>query len=500
MRQYTTAFVFGIFFVIAGLTSIIPFKLAEQAPPGIFQGAGLVVFMEILVLLVLCVLPVAWRCSQVGIKAFTEPLCLMSAAMILYYVVRGFVLLSRAYIDSYNRLLYVNPASHKDLAIAIGYALAGFCAFHIGYRFWNPPRLRESQVASRRGWSAARLNRVALVCIAIACFSTLMGIRAAGGIGGVLSNFGRLREVTAGYGYALLGTAYWVIMFAFLLRDRLQRHKNILIPLALLGIANIWDAFQGNRNGVLAAWITGIVLYLQYLSGRKSVRSAVILVCVMAAGLAFALPMARAREYTKTVSGAIQVARDYWTRDFQNIALMASEEFCALDSFSIILAIGPSEFPFRYGGTFLDGILFVIPRSVWPDKPRSFSFALGQYVHGVDTDIPPGFIGELYINFHVAGVVLGMYLLGLLLRKAHQLMLSDDSIGITVYSVLIPYIIAFMGRSFIGGGTLVLIPLGLLLPVVWYLRRKSAPDPELLGASARIPEFAPGSHLGWQPQ
>jgi hypothetical protein len=283
-------------------------------------------------------------------------------------------------------------------------------------------------------------------------------------------------------------------------------------------MSNICDAFMGNRSGMLATWMTGFLLYVFSSRGQKVVRSAVLFAGVLTAVIGFALPMAHVRQSfcfasvpivpasvatattpsrklvpsgdptkadpsvgnrtnaaasapKKSMKDVVQENRSYWTTAGGNVVLGVLREFVALDSFSTIIAVGPREFPFRYGGTYLDSVLFVIPRAIWPAKPRSFGLAVGRYLFAVETDIPPGYIGELYINFHVAGIVVGMYLLGLLLRKAHQWTINGDPVALTVYSVVAPYLIFFMGRSFIGAGTLALIPCVLMLPVIYFLRR-----------------------------
>jgi hypothetical protein len=151
------------------------------------------------------------------------------------------------------------------------------------------------------------------------------------------------------------------------------------------------------------------------------------------------------------------------------------KDFVALDSFAAILDSGPRVFQFRNGRTYLDGILFIVPRRFWPEKPGSFSVAVGRYLLGTDNDLPPGFIGELYINFRIAGVLVGSYVLGIFLRWAHRWTLSGDPAAVPVYAVLAPYLFMFMGRNFLGGGTLMLIPLGLMIPLVYYLRRPAPP-------------------------
>ena len=107
---------------------------------------------------------------------------------------------------------------------------------------------------------------------------------------------------------------------------------------------------------------------------------------------------------------------------------------------------------------------------------------MGNYLQGQQTDIPPGYIGEAYVNFHVLGIVTAMFLMGLLLRKTNELLSTGNPSAVLVYSVLAPFLLIFMGRSFIGGGTMVMINAGLLLPVIYLLRRQ----PEV-----KAPEWAP---------
>ena len=502
--------------------------------------------LEILLILVLAVVPVAWRCAVAGIRAVTEPVSLMSIAFIFYYVLRGIMILVRHSIVRPDLILQQFRATDLELAIALAYALAGFCLFHVGYRFWKPP---TSIRVTKTAWDKHSLNRAALVGICLAGASTLVLFRVSGGISGVLNQFGCLRMVTVGYGYAFLGLAYWNVLFGFLLWDRLQRGASILLPLGVLVISCFCDAAFGNRTGVMATWATGFMLYVYAVGRQQAWRSAGLLVGLAAAAAGFAVPMAFVRQAgcvalvtgvrppvlttsnvkmppqaatkassntegsppdpnagggatqtgeksdTKTGPTAITKALASVSARIKSLvtrvsaatqslsakvravapkpsdSLRVMNDFVALDSFTAIINAGPSVFPFRYGGTYLDGVLFVVPRRLWPQKPGSFSVAVGRYMLGTENDLPPGFIGELYINFRLAGVLAGSYLLGILLRWAHRWTLSGDPAAVPVYAVLAPYLFMFMGRNFLGGGTLMLIPLGLMIPLIYYLRR-----------------------------
>lgn len=653
---------------------------------------GIAAMILIGLLSLAAIVPLIWRARTAGIRCLVEPVGLMSGAVLFYYVIRGGILLFRDSLDAKDALLSANPATHSDLAWTLGLVLAGVCAFHAGYRLWAPPPARSYQAGD---WNPRRVYQAAAVAIALAAVSTGFAVYAAGGIVGAVQTFGCWRVVTTGYGYPLLFLGYWGIAFAFLLQDGQHRGKSIAIAVPALIVANFVDTAVGNRTGVLATWVTAFVLIVLSSRGRKPGRSVALFAVVLAVGVVFAVPMARARSNcvagtiiraqeqeqarlaavaaqpsappsplpqhapdstkrststpsagmhggtgamvspptpaSKAVeppgsqasakspkaaaasvpsqvdSGAAPVqgerasveapkasapveaaaqpaaenpaaaaresvtagaltrpsesltgsaapqassagpaaaapttgssasakrsraasptpakpavskiagstaspspkstivpavpppapavplavraraaAEETWrTLDLakastpltEAVWLRVMDDFLALDSFATIIAVGPEQFPFKFGRTYVDSVLFLVPRKFWPDKPRAYGYEVGQYLQKVDNNLPPGYIGELYINFHVPGILAGMYLMGLLLRWALSWILRADPVALAAYAVLAPYLIIFMGRSIIGGGTLVFILAGLLLPVVYYLRRVPA--------------------------
>jgi len=478
---------------------------------------------EMVVIAIIAIVPVLKRWQLGGVKTLTEPLCIFSGAVVVFYVIRGAELFWRSSVPEPDALLKAVPATDADLSVSLAYVLLGLCIFHVAYRFWDPP---GPALSLRAAWEPSRLRTVGLLGILAASASTFAIIAASGGIGEALSHFSCLRMVTAGYGYLLLGISYWSILFAFLLRARLEARKSIWLPLACLGMSTLCDLAMGNRTGIMCAWTAGFLLYV-YQPYRLSLwRSSAIATAILVGLVALGVPVARLRENVCFVPPSPKVAaiptpasipqpsttapvppgniapapqapkptlaariREFhplvklgelgpviWGRA-EKAVLRLPSQFVALDSFATVIACGPKTFPFRYGGTYLDGVLFVVPRFLWPNKPRSFAYAIGKYLQGVETAIPPGFIGELYINFHVAGVAVGMYLLGLLLRWVHRWLLSGDSTAVAACLLLIPYLIVLVGGSFLGSGTLMLIPLGLMLPIIWYMDRRRSDRP-----------------------
>jgi len=534
--------------LLASVAACFPIAVTRGMSLSLGDSAGVVVLLELMILLFMAVVPAAWRLSTVGWRAIGEPVCLMGVCFLLYYVFRGFLLLFRDPTNHDGMVFRHNP-SHVDLALTLAYVIAGFAAYYAGYRFWNPG---PATTAARHLWPLERMKGVLVVTGVAAVFSAAVAFRICGGLRGLTAYFGCLRLVTVGYGYPLLGLTNLGVVSAFLLYDRLRRQRNFALPLAMLAGASLWAAAVGDRAGVLTAWTSCFLIYFYGSPSHRPMRTAALLCGVLASGIAFSLPMARAREacsvaflmdkasssltqtapppetqatpapsattsarapgasakpsivkppvpaapivtyaphweiasempkhppqVSQSQAGALsaqrtQILRANAVAPDRKLAVKILDEFLALDAFAAVISAGPQKFPFRHGKTFLDGVIFIVPRRIWPGKPVSYSSAVGQYLQNAPNDIPPGYIGELYINFHIAGILGGMYLLGLLFRYVQKLIYQNDPIAITAYALLAPFLVTFLGRSFIGGGTMVLIDAGLMLPTIYYLRR-----------------------------
>ncbi|HXG48435.1 MAG TPA: O-antigen polymerase [Methylomirabilota bacterium] len=102
------------------------------------------------------------------------------------------------------------------------------------------------------------------------------------------------------------------------------------------------------------------------------------------------------------------------------IAVQTMEELtrrASSDStFFPILAKVPREEELLYGRTYLEWGLRFIPREWWPDKPRGVDVQANLTFYGGEWGLPPGAVGEAYWNFHLPGVLVVFFLLGVFKR------------------------------------------------------------------------------------
>jgi hypothetical protein len=102
----------------------------------------------------------------------------------------------------------------------------------------------------------------------------------------------------------------------------------------------------------------------------------------------------------------------------------------------------PNMIDYQWGASFLPALLLWIPRFIWTDKPfYQYDNLLGRAEGLINpndfrTSIKYSYVGELFLDFGWAGVVLGMVLYGLLFRLLFQFTTRrQHPIGILIYSV-----------------------------------------------------------------
>lgn len=93
-----------------------------------------------------------------------------------------------------------------------------------------------------------------------------------------------------------------------------------------------------------------------------------------------------------------------------------------VSTLSAVMDMTPSQIPYWYGETYKTLAYTLIPRFLWPGKPRDttgqdwahrYGF-LGPSDYVTSFNLP--WLPEMYINFGIPGVILGMMILGLVFR------------------------------------------------------------------------------------
>ena len=102
----------------------------------------------------------------------------------------------------------------------------------------------------------------------------------------------------------------------------------------------------------------------------------------------------------------------------------------------------PEVLEFQYGKTLLAWVATPVPRSIWPGKPAIRPGGdLGTAVFGMrpGSGVPPGIVGELYMNFGVWGVFVGLFVIGCLLGSLYATLRPHFSVPgvVLIYAILV---------------------------------------------------------------
>lgn len=145
--------------------------------------------------------------------------------------------------------------------------------------------------------------------------------------------------------------------------------------------------------------------------------------------------------------------------------------------------------PLKYGATLLRIVSQFIPRALWPSKPYDLGIEIVRlYDINTTSGTPPGFFPEMYMNFHVPGVLIGAFLLGASLAFLYKIWVqypSNRVVGTVLYALTAPRIFLAVSSTLANSVTTTLIALvgasvALALSGELILRRRLAP-PKIFG-------------------
>ncbi len=134
-------------------------------------------------------------------------------------------------------------------------------------------------------------------------------------------------------------------------------------------------------------------------------------------------------------SAFVVANRNQGTTDFDK-AWEAAQEYTGFEMFRELLFIRdqvPENVPFQYGRSYLNQVINPIPRYFWQGKPiwdAGILLAKAKGFYGTNGDVfmtnSPGFVGEAYLNFGVAGLIAIPFAAGWLIRAWDRLLLFSS--------------------------------------------------------------------------
>ncbi len=241
----------------------------------------------------------------------------------------------------------------------------------------------------------------------------------------------------------------FVIFIISLLRNKKVRKVGI-IPLVLL-VLSIFVLFaSSNRMAILLYLFTILIIYREL--HKEKFKLPIIKIVLIFSIVVGGMGLLRQSSQTGTdLSANSEVIASSAHLLFSH--MFEKPYLLSLDKTSLVIVRTGGNY--LYGQSFISVFLAPIPRALWRDKPN---VRVGQYVgkeiyqRSNDSGVPPGFLGELYLNFSWVGIFLGSLCLGFFSNIVYTscVRARKDTFAIGLYAIFIISFITLFAADFVG--------------------------------------------------
>jgi len=337
------------------------------------------------------------------------PIITITAYLAFLFGVRGIFVLS---FDPYYFMPYATPAL---ISTALALAVTGMIATYCGYCL--PLGARIADLVPKPAFLMAGESEYPNIVILGAAAAGLGGLAIFSAIGGGHKGV----DVTSSAG------TFWItplinLLPISLLMFVLNGKGRSLAPHRVLGAAilasGVFAAFLifSSKLLIIETIYVGLVVY-HYRVRRLRIVQVLVLIIT-----AFVL-MQCAKLYLSLYIHNLSMLLWNMMQSWKSMWMQLFSRFYGLDSMVAIL-IHTRRVHYEWGSSFGELLYWWIPRVIWPSKPFSwsyqFSFILQRY-NSTDAGsfAAPTFLGELYLNFGLAGLIAGSVLVGAAARVAY---------------------------------------------------------------------------------
>ena len=307
------------------------------------------------------------------------------------------------------------------------YSTLGLAALNAGYHAPSAQRWAERRLARHSllsaPWRDSRIVPVGVGLLAIGGIGLLLRLHSLGGFANAAANPMDANTVGAvGRYWQIALTEFAVVGFHVLVIGCMLRGGRHLAVLWLgLGLALSVPLFLASSSKALLIRVMFTpMLFRHFLLKPLRMRHVV----GFFVGFSLLFPLFYA--YRALGVGGLDEAAQYLETTEAPLLKVYNRAYDADAFMRVLHATSQGLVPLQWGHSLSDLFVFFVPRAVWPAKPEAFGL---EFAHlympevpwGAITYVSPSLAGELFLNFHVVGVVAGFLLLGWGLRAAIML-------------------------------------------------------------------------------
>ena len=348
---------------------------------------------------------------------FISPSSLFSLFYFLLYVIMTFdLLLLRNYDEDLNLL--------KLLSYALVIAIIGLIAFIMGYIIPLGKSMAKYYPKFSFRWNKSKVTILLLGIMIISGGTLFYAIQINGGLNAYILNLVNKRFMFLNHGYLLIIMNQINVGLLISFIYWMDTKKGKLLLLLLIVTAITINLMLASR--VIFLVISISLLYISLIKGKRINPLLII-------GLFIGLPIfsvgygSYIREY---LPYGINIISNGSSQTYNGINLnifwykFAQLNFDSLSNLITILINVPSNIAFLKGKSFLGLLGYFIPRAIYPSKPYGIGMLFTQTFYPISfkngSGIAPSLMVDLYWNFDIPGIIIGMILFGIFLRSIYE--------------------------------------------------------------------------------
>ena len=393
-------------------------------------------------LFVLLVLPLFYEKYIKGKVDIFSPIVIVVFFYFIIFVISSIDLLLNRFDELQNE--------EKFYAYAIVYSIISFHAFLIGYYSNLSKIFLKIRVKRYQRHSVNKVFLVTLFYSAISFLSFFLIVKASGGLSNYIENItGSMVKLLTGSAFLYMGVILIKIPVLIWFGFQLKRGKFSILFLVYFVTASILLVFLGERGHFVFLIISLLVSY-HYIKYRLKLIPVSIFALIL---YLFLLLYGQYREFGLKNTNRMENKERYRLGTVITYKKLV-ENFDQLIRVKDIIKYVPQKLDYQYGKTFFNLLFKPIPSRIWPEKPQGAGYYVTKSLYpkhfAANASIATSLLGEFYLNFHVVGIILGMFLFGLAVSGLYKILTFNlkEFYVIIVYSLAFPYIFSELRGDF----------------------------------------------------
>jgi hypothetical protein len=388
-------------------------------------------WLAIVALAVLAVVPFVYEYTNDGSLDPFEPIFWVAPLFFLTYGAHAALRLLRDDFAFRGDIVAGTSITSVMLEVLV-FASIGLVAIYAGYYWRRSASLGSALPSFQPGWSSRRawVAIAALLAIGIVGF---LSLRPAIGTGP------RSHLAKGGSKFAFIAVNF----------------LNIASVIVIADVLTGWpaDRWQPSLRTVLKAVVATVIvagnsLLLWQLDGRGRafgiIIVAVFLFHYLFRRFSFSAGMGLFTVIKAIPSWAIALLTSIIALDFSGFAselaspyLFRASPYTSFNNIVVLFAGVPERLGFQGGVTFLSAFFELVPAQPFPETQVVYNQAfLPSW--GTGAGVPVTLLGELYLNFGLLGIVVGLFVVGIVMRAIYEWLVSDraTAASLVLFSLL----------------------------------------------------------------